>query len=278
MSGVGCARCQETPTWVRNADGRLERCPCQREASIHRAIAHARIPARYLRSDLDHFVTYAENERLAQALERTKQFAAAFPAVEKGLCFIGPAGIGKTHLAVAALRLVIERTAARGLFYDVRDLLKLIRSTYNPAVQTAEADILRPVMDAELLVLDDFGAEKTSEWVEETLTLIIATRYNDQRPTILTTNYEDTPGDQDLNSLRARVGFRIHSRLHQMCEFLEFSGGDYRDLPPNGGAADLAALWRAAGRRPAHRLGSVTPGRARAQARAAYPPPTEKVG
>jgi hypothetical protein len=83
---------------------------------------------------------------------------------------------------------------ARGLFYDTRDLLRVIRSTYNPLVRTAEMDILRPVMDADLLVLDDLGAEKTSEWVEETMNLIVNTRYNERRHTIFTSNYEDTAG------------------------------------------------------------------------------------
>ena len=86
-------------------------------------------------------------------------------------------------------------------------------------------DILRPVMDADLLVLDDLGAEKPSEWVEETMNLIVNTRYNERRPTIFTTNYEDMPDETDLDSLKVRVGFRMHSRLHEMCEFLEYENG-----------------------------------------------------
>ena len=132
----------------------------------------------------------------------------------------------------------------------MRDLLRVIRSTYNPIVRTAEMDILRPVMDAELLVLDDLGAEKPSEWVEETMNLIVNTRYNERRPTIFTTNYLDTADEADLDSLKVRVGFRLHSRLHEMCEFLEYDGGDYRMLPVNGGPDDLVALWkRGRGRR-----------------------------
>ena len=78
-------------------------------------------------------------------------------------------------------------------------------------------------------MLDDLGAEKTSEWVEETMNLIVNTRYNERRPTIFTTNYEDMPDDTELDSLQVRVGFRMHSRLHEMCEFLEYDGADYRD-------------------------------------------------
>ena len=94
-----------------------------------------------------------------------------FPVVEQGLFLDGPPGIGKTHLAVAVLKQVIRTTGARGIFYDTRDLLRVIRSTYNPVTKTAEMDMLRPVMKADLLVLDDLGAEKTSEWVEETMNL-----------------------------------------------------------------------------------------------------------
>jgi DNA replication protein DnaC len=158
---------------------------------------------------------------------------------------------------------VVHEKGARGLFYDVRDLLRIIRSTYNPVVRTAEMDVLRPVMEAELLVLDDLGAEKPSEWVEETINLIVNTRYNERRPTIFTTNYEDIPDEADLESLRVRVGFRLHSRLHEMCEFLEYDGGDYRMLPANSGPTDLANLWkRTRGRRT---LPARTQGPARAQ-------------
>ena len=130
------------------------------------------------------------------------------------------------------LRRVILTRGARGLFYDTRDLLRLIRSTYNPLVRTAEMDILRPVMDADLLVLDDLGSEKPSEWVEETMNLIVNTRYNERRPTIFTTNFEELPDDNDPEGLKSRIGFRIHSRLYEMCDFLEFDGADYRHLPP----------------------------------------------
>jgi DNA replication protein DnaC len=230
-----CAICNGTGWKPVEVDGvrRVERCDCWRAETSSRLMQAARIPPMYARCNLENFYEY-DDQGLRNALKHARKFVETFPAVAKGLCLIGPPGIGKTHIAVGVLRQCIIRTSARGVFYDVRELLKMIRSTYNPVVRTAEMDILRPVMDAELLVLDDLGAEKPSEWVEETMNLIVNTRYNERRPTIFTTNYEDVPDETNLDSLQVRVGRRMYSRLHEMCEFLAYAGPDFRRLGPDG--------------------------------------------
>jgi DNA replication protein DnaC len=159
--------------------------------------------------------------------------------VEKGLLLVGDVGVGKTHLAVGIIRELMEQKGVDCLFVDYRELLKKIQNSYNASVQTTELEVLRPVFDAEVLVLDELGAVKPTEWVWDTVSLILNTRYNDKRTTIITTNFPNAPSleSQEITreqraarkeTLGDRIGERMRSRLQEMCQLVEMLGRDYR--------------------------------------------------
>lgn len=260
-----CPSCDGTGWKPVVVDGvrRVTRCECWRAGLVGELFAAARIPPRYRRCDLDNFRT--DTHSLVEALRAARAFVEAFPVVDKGLLLLGKPGVGKTHLATACLKEVIRRTGARGLFYDTRELLRLIRDTYNPEVRTTELEVIRPVMEAELLVLDDLGAEKPSEWVAETLNLIVNTRYNQKLPTLITSNYPDLPPSDraTTETLSERIGVRMYSRLHEMCHFLVLESPDFRELGAEPSAEALAGLHRRGSR--AH---SDLPQRAKGPAKA----------
>jgi DNA replication protein DnaC len=155
-----------------------------------------------------------------------------------GLLITGSIGVGKTHLAVGILQALVAERGASGLFYDYRDLLKQVQNSYNQKVAATEMEVLRPVFETEVLVLDELGAAKPTDWVWDTVAHILNTRYNDRRTTIITTNYANMPPlAADSSGPRAavreetlgdRIGERMRSRLQEMCVVVEMSGEDFR--------------------------------------------------
>jgi DNA replication protein DnaC len=146
--------------------------------------------------------------------------------------------LGKTHLAVAAIR-ELAKKGVRCLFCDYRDLLKQIQNSYNPSSQTTELELLRPVFETEVVVLDDLGAQKPSEWVWDTVSFILNSRYNGKQPTLITTNFLDGPSAREdgaagprraarEETLGDRIGERMRSRLFEMCRFVPMDGKDFR--------------------------------------------------
>jgi DNA replication protein DnaC len=114
------------------------------------------------------------------------------------------------------------------LFYEFGALLKGIQDSYNTVSQTSELKVLQPVFDAEVLVLDEIGASKPTDWVRDTMAHIINMRYNDKKLTIFTTNYLDERRAEKDETLEDRVGVRLRSRLFEMCKTVSMSGEDFR--------------------------------------------------
>lgn len=225
-------------------------CECTLADKRSRVLERARLPKRYQHCNFESYDTdqYDRethgadaggwNRSLAQAKLVVQGFARDFPmAAEHGLMLMGPCGVGKTHLAVAALEEIILRGHS-GVFYDYRELLKQIQDSYNPESNATEMGVLEPVLKTEVLLLDDLGSSKPSLWALETVGHILNTRYNEHRVTLLTTNFLDAPpaapraaGARPMpaeDTLTDRVGARIRSRLYEMCRTVEIQAPDYR--------------------------------------------------
>jgi DNA replication protein DnaC len=219
-----CHRCNDSG-WE-PVDGGVRRCECIASMRIERLVSEARVPKRYEHCDLDSYLPNHESQKRAKIF--VQRFLEKYPQIDVGLLFLGTCGVGKTHLAVALLRQVIIEKGDSGLFYDFRDLLREIQGSWNSVSQTSELEVLRPVLEAKVLVLDELGANKPTEWVRDTIAHIINCRYNDKKLTLFTSNYLDTPAKHGEETLTDRIGVRLRSRLFEMCKEVEIHGEDFR--------------------------------------------------
>lgn len=254
-NGTGWAPVMPSGSWEGEPGKQgVRRCDCKLDTRIQRLLKNAHIPRRYEQCSFESYTftskTYPGTDSQRHAKEFAKKFAEEYPLVDVGLLFIGPCGVGKTHLAVSILRSLILNKGIECRFYDFRELLKEIQNSYNPISQTSEMAILEPVLTVDVLVLDDLGAIKPSLWVQDTVAYILNARYNDKRTTLLTTNFLDTdqhlsPPDPDMRrskrerplinypvdeSLIDRIGARMRSRLFEMCKALYIDGQDFREV------------------------------------------------
>jgi DNA replication protein DnaC len=225
----------------------VEPCSCQTpRRDVDWWLERARIPPRFRQCSFEGFVNPSQNASLQMALVKARGFAVEYPMVEKGLLLVGNPGVGKTHLAVAILRQLMTNKGTDCLFVSFPDLLEQLQESYDPVALRTKAEILQPVLDTEVVAIDDLGARRISDWVEDTVTYILNYRYNERKPTILTTNLVEEPSKESVEDLPAkssrsfsardlkpdtlqkRIGLRIYSRLFEMCEKIPIHAKDFR--------------------------------------------------
>ena len=167
------------------------------------------------------FETFQTDKNTAGAKQEAERFCEDLQSNPKatGLMLVGPYGCGKTHLAAAILYRCAEYGVA-GMFVVVPELLAKIRSSYNAHDGKAD-EIIEAAKDAPLLVLDDLGAEKVSDWVREQIYMLVNFRYEHELPVVITTNN----GGKELE---AELGRRTLSRLIEMTVPVTIKARDYR--------------------------------------------------
>lgn len=242
---MSCEICNGTQWKTVEIDGVafVTRCDCWRQILVDRLYKNANIPPQYARCEVANFDHDMDSQR--EAWRKANAFVEAFPVVDKGLLLHGPSGVGKTHLAIGILKEVVRRKGGRGYFFETNALLKMVRDTYNRSVEETEMDVLRPVLEADCLVLDDLGTGRTSDWVQETLGMVVNTRYNAKRPTVFTSNLVDHDGPtipQDSQFLY-QLGVRTRSRLREMCDWVWLDGVDVREIGPHA-SAEKVGQWK----------------------------------
>jgi DNA replication protein DnaC len=206
--------------------GGVRPCKCRKQKAQSSQKEKVRIPRRYEQCDFHNYYPKTQSQRDAVSLsdKLTKEYHPNFDG--RGLLFMGNCGVGKTHLAVSIIKALSKSYTC--LFYEFGSLLKQIQDSYNPNTNSSELKILANVFDSEVLVLDEIGASKPTDWVRDTMAHIINTRYNDRKLTIFTTNYlEDRKSEKD-ETLEDRIGVRLRSRLYEMCKTVKIDGQDYR--------------------------------------------------
>jgi DNA replication protein DnaC len=225
---VRCASCEDRGWIVRPGDDGVERaspCDCAKRRGLDLSISSARIPERYRHCTIQNFSPL--NASLRRAREAADELANDWPQVQAGLLFCGPCGSGKTHLAVGLLQALIRRHQVSGLYVDCALLIREIQDAFG-SDDRSRRDLIRPVEETEVVLLDDLGGTKPSEWVRDTIAGIVNSRYNASRLTLVTTRFADEPANAVELTLEQQVGVAVRSRLYEMCTTWRLETDDFR--------------------------------------------------
>lgn len=189
----------------------------------------SKMGARFQTRTFENFKVDKQNEKAFEAVNRYANDFGKFSDQGLGFILSGPYGSGKTHLA-GALAIELMSKGIPVVFGTLISLLGKIRQTYSESwKQEDELEILNTYSKVDLLIIDDLGKERASEWSLEKLFSIVNTRYEDNLPIVVTTNYSmETLIDKLTTNKNSDVGESIVSRLHEMCRGIYLNAPDYR--------------------------------------------------
>ena len=196
----------------------------QRMRKIERLFDQSRLGKRFRDRTFEAFEIREYNRKAFEiALDYAQNFG-RYKEKGEGLFITGGYGVGKTHLAAAITNYLIQNKMATVVFGNVTTLLGRLRSAYSDDSEYEETQILKELYDVDLLVIDDLGKEKPTEWVEEKLYTVINERYENYRPIVVTSNLELEEIEQRLEN----CGGAIVSRIIEMCRGIKIVGPDFR--------------------------------------------------
>lgn len=219
-------------------------CECQQSAGVEARIARAGIPPAMSRASFKTFETRAHNSRAVGVAWRfCEEFLPGKGHRNAGMLLTGSVGSGKTHLSVASIRELMTSKGIEARFVLIPELLEKLKNSYNADSAASQGKILRPIFDADVVVIDELGSSRPSDWVFETIELLIGGLYNGLGTVIVTTNFPNLgPGKTAQNvqndyartarpeTLGDRIGARMWSRLQEMTVCVEMTGVDMRQL------------------------------------------------
>lgn len=253
---IQCDQCDGSG-WVQTAGldgqrtGAVRECECRRVIKLEKMLERAGLPRRYQEASFETFDAGAADRSVQAAKLVSEKYCEEYLTdPSRGLLYVGSVGVGKTHLAIATLRRLTLDYSVRCYFADFRDLLKRLQASFDGGAMT-RTEIMKPVMQSDVLVLDELGAARPTDWTFEIAEEIINNRYNEAKATLFTSNLPNEPPIGETRrlepagtrygsisgaaadamrgeSLGDRLGSRMFSRVQQMCRVVPMAGDDYR--------------------------------------------------
>lgn len=232
MTKVKCTKCNDSGWEKIEKDGKefLRKCKCQGVNPYVSRCKNANIPELFIGSKLSEFKLNDNTKRFEPIIKKMNNFIEQYPAVQEGLILHGKTGVGKTRILSSIASAIVKNSPELDVFYiDWNDLVRDMKSgeSHNFRDFSIINDLIHKLCHSSLLIIDELGSSKPSQWVFDNIYYVINYRYNRKKITLFATNYPDETSDGSP-TLTERVGDRVRSRIYEMAKSYYLYGLDYR--------------------------------------------------